>query len=95
MHSFIRKQNVFNNKNVQIFYDLKDTLAKIASALTIQEKGKFPAQLQPNPKIQQNSPMDEIKSVITLRSGKVIDRPIPELCEDKDNANSKSKEKTK
>ena len=36
--------------------------------------------------------MDQLKSVITLRSGKVIDKPIPEPCEDKDNENSKGNE---
>ncbi|KAH9697048.1 hypothetical protein KPL71_023441 [Citrus sinensis] len=88
MHSFIRKQDAINNQNAQTFSDLKDPLAKIAYALTIQEKEKFPAQPQPNPKIQ-NAPMDQVKSVITLRSGKVIDRPIPEPCE---NENSKGNE---
>ncbi|XP_052288726.1 uncharacterized protein LOC127899394 isoform X2 [Citrus sinensis] len=90
MHSFIRKQDVINNQNAQTFSDLKDTFAKIASALTIQEKGKFPAQPQPNPKIQQNSPTDQVKSVITLRSGKVVDRPMPEPYEN--DKNSKGKE---
>ena len=70
MHSFIRKQDTINNQNAQTFSDLKDTLAKIASALTIQEKGKFPAQPQPNPKIQQNPPTDQVESVITLRRRK-------------------------
>ncbi|XP_024042132.1 uncharacterized protein LOC112099218 [Citrus clementina] len=86
MHSFIRKQDVINNQNAQTFSDLKDTLAKIASALTIQEKGKFPAQPQPNPKIQQNPPTDQVKSVITLRSGKVVDRPMPEPYENYENS---------
>ena len=36
--------------------------------------------------------MEQVKSVITLRSGTVIDRPIPEPCENKDNENSKGKE---
>ncbi|XP_024046520.1 uncharacterized protein LOC112100886 [Citrus clementina] len=89
MHSFIRKQDVINNQNAQTFSDLKDTLAKIASALTIQEKGKFPAQPQPNPKIQQNSPTDQVKSVITLRSGKVVDRPMPEPYENDENSKGK------
>ena len=91
MHSFIRKQYTINNQNVQNFSNLKDILAKIAYALTIQEKGKFPAQLQPNPKIQ-NAPMDQVKLVITLRSGKVIDRPIHEPCE---NENSKGTEENR
>ena len=58
MHSFIRKQDDMNNQTAQTFYDLKDTLVKIASALTIEGKAKLPAQPQPNPKIQQNLPMD-------------------------------------
>ncbi|XP_024035548.1 uncharacterized protein LOC112096355 [Citrus clementina] len=89
MHSFIRKQDVINNQNAQTFSDLKDTLAKIASALTIQEKGKFTAQPQPNPKIQQNPPTDQVKSVITLRSGKVVDRPMPEPYENDENSKGK------
>ena len=38
MHSFIKNQYVINNQNAQTFSDLKDTLAKIVFALTIQEK---------------------------------------------------------
>ena len=68
----------------KLFSDLKDTLTKIASALTIQEKGKFSAPPQPNPKIQQNPPTDQVKSVITLRNGKVGDRPIPKRCENEE-----------
>jgi hypothetical protein len=60
--------------------DLKDTLAKFTSALSFQEKGKFPSQPQQNPKGQYNSSasgsgsqhMDQVKSITTLRSGKVI-----------------------
>ncbi|KAK9211927.1 hypothetical protein WN943_001306 [Citrus x changshan-huyou] len=89
MHSFIRKQDAINNQNAQTFSDLKDTLAKIAYALTIQEKGKFPAQPQPNPKIQQNPPTDQVKSVIILRSGKVVDRPMPEPYENDENSKGK------
>ena len=63
---------------------MKDTIAKLTFALAIQEIGKFPAQPQPNPKSHQNSHegtsgnqhMDQVKSVITLRSGKIIEKPI-------------------
>ena len=41
MHSLIRKQDAINNQNAETFSDLKDTLAKIASELTIQEKEIF------------------------------------------------------
>jgi hypothetical protein len=39
--------------------DLKDTLAKFTSALSFQEKGKFPSQPQQNPKGQYNSKIFE------------------------------------
>ena len=37
--------------------------------------------------------MDQVKSIITFRSGKVIDRPIPKPSEDEDGENSKGKER--
>jgi hypothetical protein len=72
--------------------DLKDTLAKFTYALSFQEKGKFPSQPQQNPKGQYNANtsssrsqhMDQVKSVTTLRSGKVIEKPILEPCEKND-----------
>ena len=36
--------------------------------------------------------MNQVKLIITLRNGKIIDRSIPEPCEDNDNENSKGKE---
>ena len=36
--------------------------------------------------------MDQVKSVITLRNGKVIEKPILELCEEDDESISKGKE---
>ena len=64
--------------------DLKDTLAKFISTLSFQEKGKFPSQPQQNPKGQYNTitsssgshHMDQVKSITTLRNGKVIEKPI-------------------
>jgi hypothetical protein len=52
------------------------------------KKGKFPSQLQQNLKGQYNANassfgsqhMDQVKSVITLRSGKVIEKPTLEPC---------------
>ncbi|XP_075483643.1 uncharacterized protein LOC142523798 [Primulina tabacum] len=53
------------------------------------EKGKFPSQSLPNPKDHHSQtgtsgtqPMDQVKSVITLRSGKVVEKSILEPCED-------------
>ena len=69
--------------------DFKDTLAKFTSALRFHEKGKFSSQPQQNPKRQYNSSasnsgrqhIDQVQPVITLHSGKVIEKLILEPCE--------------
>jgi hypothetical protein len=83
--------------------DFKDTLAKFTSTLSFQEKGKFSSQPQQNPNGQYNANasssgsqhMDQVQSVITLRSGKVIEKPILETCEKDDESISKGKEGVK
>ena len=56
--------------------------------LEVQEKGRFPSQTLPNPKgVQEirsssNSRMDEVKAIITLRSGKEIEQPVPNIAEE-------------
>ena len=55
----------------------------------MQEKGKFPSQTQPNPRgvhelsssSEPNSRIDEVKVVITLRSGKEVEQPVPKPTE--------------
>ena len=55
----------------------------------MQEKGKFPSQTQPNPRglhevssfSEPNSRMDEVKVIITLRSGKELIQPAPKVVE--------------
>jgi hypothetical protein len=86
LHAFIEKQETINTQNAQTMADLKDTLAKFTSTLSFQEKGKFPSQPQQNPKEQYNSSasnsgsqhMDRVKSIITLHSAKVIEKPVIE-----------------
>ena len=46
LHSFIKKQETINTQNAQTMADLKVALAKFTSALSFQEKGKFPSQPQ-------------------------------------------------
>jgi hypothetical protein len=83
--------------------NFKDTLAKFTSALSFQEKGKFSSQPQQNPKGQYNSSasssgsqhMDHVQSVITLHSGKVIEKLILEPYEKDDESLSKGKEGVK
>ena len=51
--------------------------------LEVQEKGRFLSQTLPNPKgvheigSSNNSKVDEVKAIITLRSGKEIKQPVP------------------
>jgi len=101
LHVFIEKQETINTQNAQTMVDLKDTFAKFTSALSFQEKGKFPSKPQQNPKGQYISSasnsgsqhMNQVKSVITLRSGKVIEKPIFEPCEKDDELLSEGKER--
>ena len=56
----------------------------------MQEKGKFPSQTQPNPwgvhklssSSEPNPKIDEVKVVITLRSGKKVEQPVPKPVEE-------------
>ena len=56
----------------------------------MQEKGKFPSQTQPNPgEVHEMSSssepplkIDEVKEVITLRSGKEVEQPVPKLAKE-------------
>ena len=56
--------------------------------LEVQERGRFPSQTLPNPKgiheveSSSNSGMDEVKAIITLRSGKEVDQPMPKPVEE-------------
>ena len=96
----MEKQETINNQNAQMINDLKETFDKITSALAIKEKGKFPAQPQSNPKSHQNphegssgsQHLDQVKSIITLRSGKTIHRPILEPHETEEKSESEGKE---
>ena len=53
LHSFIEKQESINNQTMQTLINLIETIFKLTYALTMHEKGKFPAQPEPNPNSQQ------------------------------------------
>ena len=63
----------------------------------MQEKGKFLSQTQPNPRgvhevsssSEPNSKMNEIKAIITLRSGKELKQPLPKAAEEGQEAEPK------
>ena len=56
----------------------------------MQEKRKFPSQTQPNPRgvhevsssSEANPRLDEVKAIITLRSGKELKQPVPKPTEE-------------
>ena len=58
--------------------NLQYSITNINKLLEVQEKGRFPSQTLPNPKgiHEVGSGMDEVKSIITLRSGKEVDQPL-------------------
>ena len=82
-------ENTLNKKidgleSIQLQY----SITNINKLLEVQERGRFPSQTLPNPKgihevgSSNNSGMDEVKSIITLRSGKQVDQPMPKPVED-------------
>ena len=74
--------------------NLQYSITKINNLLEVQERGRFPSQTLSNPKgvhevgSSSNSRMDEVKAIITLRSGKEIEQPVPmtaeETCKEKE-----------
>ena len=68
--------------------NLRYSITKINKLLEVQERGRFPSQTLPNPKgihevgSSNNSGMDEVKAIITLRSGKEVDQPMPKPVEE-------------
>jgi len=87
LYAFIEKQETINTQLAKSITNFKETLAKFTSTLSFLEKGKFPSQPQQNPKGQYNTNtsssgnqhMDQVQSVITLHSGKVIENPFLNL----------------
>ena len=67
--------------------NLQYSITKINKLLEVQERRRFPSQTLPNPKgihevgSSNNSGMDEVKAIITLRSGKEVDQPMPKPVE--------------
>ena len=66
--------------------NLQYSITKINNILEVQERGRFPSQTLPNPKgvhevgSSRNSGMDKVKSIITMRSGREIEQPVPYGC---------------
>ena len=68
--------------------NLQYSITKINKLLEVQERGRFLSQTVPNPKgihevgSSNNSGMDEVKAIITLRNGREVDQPMPKPIEE-------------
>lgn len=88
----MQSQATINNQTSQAISDIRNTLTKLTTSLSIPEKGKFLAQAQPNPQSQfsvgesssSDTQLKHVKSVTTLRSGKVIEKTIPPKGKEKE-----------
>ncbi|KAL6335134.1 hypothetical protein AAG906_027194 [Vitis piasezkii] len=75
-------QNDMNQK----FDNIQYSISRLTNLNTLQEKGRFPSQPHQNPKgvhevesqEGESSQVKDVKALITLRSGKKIEKPIPE-----------------
>ena len=90
LHSKISQNNECLQAKISEKYDnLKYSISRLSNQQQVQEKGKFPSQTQPNHKglhevsssNEPNSRMDEVKAIITLRSGKELKQPAPKAVE--------------
>ncbi|RVW87276.1 hypothetical protein CK203_037213 [Vitis vinifera] len=69
----------------QKFDNLQYSISRLTNLNTVQEKGRFPSQPHQNPKgvheveslEGESSQMKDVKALITLRSGKKIEKPTP------------------
>ena len=79
-------QNELAHKIDNLLY----SITRLTNQQQVQEKGKFPSQTQPNPRgiheiasASEPAPrMDEVKAIITLRSGKKVEQPVPKPVEE-------------
>ena len=86
LHSEISQKHDSLQAEISQKYDnLQYSISRLSNQQQVQEKGKFPSQTQPNPKglhevsssSEPSSRMDEVKAIITLRSGKELKQPAP------------------
>ncbi|RVW59599.1 Retrovirus-related Pol polyprotein from transposon 17.6 [Vitis vinifera] len=72
--------------------NIQYSISRLTNLNTVNEKGKFPSQLSQTPKgvhevetqDGESSKLREVKAVITLRSGKEVDQPLPKVRPDEE-----------
>ena len=83
-HTLNKKIDGLESNLKQQMNNLQYSITNINKFLEGQERGRFPSQTLPNPKgiHEVGSGMDEVKAIITLRSGKEVDQPLPKPVEE-------------
>ena len=83
-------ESSLNKKLDNMYYELQSSISRLSNEHQGPEKGKFPSQTQQNPRgiheigyvSDPNSRTNEVKAIITLRSGKEIEQPVPKIVEE-------------
>ena len=79
-------ESSLNKKLDSMHYELQSSISRLSNQQQGPEKGKFPSQTQQNPRgmheigfaSDPNARIDEVKAVVTLRSGKELRPEVPE-----------------
>ena len=88
LHSEISQKHDSLQAEISQKYDnLQYSISRLSNQQQVHEKGKVPSQTQPNPRglhevstsNEPNSRMDEVKAIITLRSGKELKQQAPKV----------------
>ena len=91
LHSEISQKHDSLQAEISQKYDnLQYSISRLTNQQQVQEKGKFPSQTQPNPRgvhevsssSELNPRIDEVKAIITLRSGKELKQLVPKAAEE-------------
>ena len=90
--SQIKRMEGMQNDLSQKIDNIQYSISRLTNLNTVIEKGKFPSQPSQNPKgvhevetqDGESSNLREVKAVITLRSGKEVDQPLPNVGPDEE-----------
>ncbi|RVW19575.1 hypothetical protein CK203_115103 [Vitis vinifera] len=90
--SQIKRMDGMQNDLSQKIDNIQYSISRLTNLNTVNEKGKFPSQPSQNPKgvhevetqDGESSKLREVKAVITLKSGKEVDQPLPKVRQDEE-----------
>ena len=98
-----KRMDGMQNDISQKIDNLQYSISRLTNLNTVQEKGRFPSQPHQNPKgvheveslEGESSQMKDVKALITLRSGKKIEKPTPKPHVEKEEEIKKEEETKK